>query len=158
MHSFIDLRNGFRELLWKWWGWGIQGWMGKAQCRPFSNCCLHIYLPFPASFLLSMHAATHTPQPFLVTLTSGKMIFMLISLRYAFLGQTGLLSGFFMKSSIFFWVRRIIDWERLSENIKFSLPLQTTHVFESCTANLWLIWLLFWYMLWTRLESGQCDF
>lgn len=38
---------------------------------------------------------------------------------------------------------------RLSENIKFSLFLQTAHVFESYTANLWLIWLLFWYMLWT---------
>lgn len=28
---------------------------------------------------------------------------------------------------------------RLPENIKFSLPLQTAHVFKSYTANLWLI-------------------
>lgn len=70
----------------------------------------------PLSYCLCMLQPTLL-QPFLGTLTSGKTIFMLISLQYAFLGQTGtycwlqLLSGFIMKSRILFWARRIIDWE-----------------------------------------------
>lgn len=133
---------------------GFRGeWVRHGVCHLITAVFIFVSPSLLLSYCLCMLQPTLL-QPLLVTLPSGKTIFMLISLQYAFLGQTGrycwlqLLSGFIMKSSIFFGARRIMDWERFSENISFSLPLQTAHVFESCTANLWLIWLLLWYMLW----------
>lgn len=165
MYSFIYLRDDFQELSCKSRGWGIQGWACKTWCLPFNNSCLRISLSSPAAFLLSVHVTIHAPPTI-----PGDPDFWKDDLhahnspQYVFLGQSGsygwlqLLRCFIMKSRILLWARRIMDLERFLGHIKFWHPLQTARVFESCTTNLWFIWLLFWYMLWIFSESGQFDF